>query len=85
MCGQWYNHRGRWYYLLLSKVADVIAIIIFMADGKPTSLHVAIDILVDVIAKVADGIVNPGGYNKHLADVIATSGRWNSYWVRYLF
>ena len=25
ICGRWCNHRGRWYYLLLSKVADVIA------------------------------------------------------------
>ena len=28
--------RGRWYYLLLSKVPDVIAIILCVADGKPT-------------------------------------------------
>ena len=28
------------------------------------SLHVAIDNLADVIAKVADGIANQGGYNK---------------------
>ena len=25
ICGRWCNHRGRWYYLLWSKVADVIA------------------------------------------------------------
>ena len=49
------------------------------------SLHVAIDILADVIAKVADGIANQGGYNEHLADVIAISGRWNSHCITHLF
>ena len=48
-------------------------------------LHVAIDNLADVVAKVADGIANKGGYNKHLTDVIAISGRWNSCWVNFLF
>ena len=34
--GRWYNHRGRWYNLLLSKVADVIATVLCVADGKST-------------------------------------------------
>ena len=34
------NHRGRCYNLLLSNVADVIAIMLCMADGKPTKFHV---------------------------------------------
>ena len=46
-------------------------------------LHVAIDNLADV-AKVAGGIANQGGYNQHLADVIAISGRWNSHWVNFI-
>ena len=29
-------NRGRWYYLLLSKVADVSTIILCVADSKPT-------------------------------------------------
>ena len=49
------------------------------------SLHVEIDNLADIVAKVADGIANQSGYNKHLADVIAISGRWNSHWVNFLF
>ena len=43
------------------------------------SLYVATDNLADVVAKVADGIANQGGYNKCLADIIAISGRWNSH------
>ena len=37
---QMVNHRGRCYNLLLSNVADVIAIMLCVADGKPTKLHV---------------------------------------------
>ena len=56
------NYRCRCYNLLLSKVADVIVIVLCVADGKPTKLHVTalLILMVDVIAKVADGIVTKG-------------------------
>ena len=60
-------------------MADVIAIILCVADGKPTKLACCNRYLADVVAKVTDGIANQGGYNKHLADVKAISGRWNSH------
>ena len=37
---QMVNHRGRCYNLLLSKVANVIVIMLYVADGNPTKLHV---------------------------------------------
>ena len=40
ICGRWLNHRGICYNLLLGKVADVIAIVLCVADGKPTKFHV---------------------------------------------
>ena len=33
------NHRGRCYHLYYIKVADVIAILLCVADGKPHMLH----------------------------------------------
>ena len=58
------NHRGRCYNLLLSKVADVIAIMLCVADGKPTMLHVTtfVNLMADVIAMVADGIATKGWF-----------------------
>ena len=59
---QMVNHRGRCYNLLLSKVADVIAIMLCVADGKPTKLHVTmfVNLLADVMVKVVDGIATKG-------------------------
>ena len=59
---QMVNHRGRCYNLLLSRVADVIVIMLCVADGKPTKLHVTtlLILMTDVIAKVADGIATKG-------------------------
>ena len=56
------NHRGRCYNLLLSKVAHVIAILLCVADGKPTKLHVTtvVNLMADVIAKMAGGIATKG-------------------------
>ena len=38
------NHRGRWYYPLLSKVADVIGILFCVTNDKSLGVHVAIEI-----------------------------------------
>ena len=58
------NHRGRCYSPLLSKVADVIAIVLCVADGKSTKLHVTtfVNLMADVIAKVTDGIATKGWF-----------------------
>ena len=62
---QMVNHRGRCYNLLLSKVAHVIAIMLCVADGKPTKLHVTtvVNLMTDVVAKVADRIVTKGWFS----------------------
>ena len=49
------------------------------------SLYVAIDIWQMLLPGWWGGIANQGGYNKHLADVVAISGRWNSHWVNFYF
>ena len=43
-------------------MADIIAIVLCVADGKPTKLHVTtfVNLMADVIAKVADGIATEG-------------------------
>ena len=47
---------------LLRKVADVIAIMLHMADGKPTKLNVTafVNLMAYVITKVADVIATKG-------------------------
>ena len=56
------NHRGRCCNLLLRKVADVIAIVLCVTDGKSTKLHVTalLILMADAIAEVADGIATKG-------------------------
>ena len=56
------NHKGRCCNHLLSNVADVNSIMLCVADGKPTKLHVTTfaNLMADVIAKVVDGIATKG-------------------------
>ena len=60
--GKMLYHRGRCCNLLLSKVADIIAIMLCVADGKPPTLHVTtfINFNIRYYCKVADGITTKG-------------------------
>ena len=51
------NLRGRCYCLYYIKVADVIAILLFVADGKPQKLYVTAFEDGRCYCEVADGIV----------------------------
>ena len=78
------NYRGRCYNLLLSKVADVIAIMLCVADGKPNKFHVTtlLILMADVIAKVAGGIATKGQFYFNLGSEVLNRtpfhmcGRW---------
>ena len=68
---------GRWYRLLLSKVADVIAIILCVADVMQTKYVCCNCCVADVIAKVTDGIAYHGGCR---GIDICYSHKWQMEW-----
>ena len=59
--GRCYNHQAGWYSLLFSKVANVVAILLCVADVMPTKLSCCNCYVTDVIVRVADGIAYQGG------------------------
>ena len=65
-------------------MADVIALLLCVADVIPTMYTCYNCYVADVIAEVADGIAYQGGLEV-LEDVIAMSGRWSSHWGQFLF
>ena len=54
------NHRGRCYHLYYIKVADIIAILLFVADGKPQKVYVTAFEDGRCYCQVADGIATAG-------------------------
>ena len=54
------NHRVRCYHLYYIKVADVIAILLFVAEGKPHKMHVTAFEDGRCYCQVADGIATTG-------------------------
>ena len=69
------NQGGRCYNLYYIKVADVIAILLFVADGKPLKLHVTVFEDGRCYCQVADGMAIVGWVTGrcyyHLADGVA--------------
>ena len=70
------NHRGRYYRLYYIKVADVIAILLFVADGKPQKLHVTGFKDARWYHQVVDGIATEGWVTGRCYYHI---GRWYSH------
>ena len=94
LCGRCYNYQAdvaaysftNWQILLplFWSVADVIAIVDFVADVLPSNIYVAIVVWQMLLPRWQTEWPTMVGVEV-LADVIATSGRWNSHWVNFLF